>query len=164
MPAGLGTLNNAQQVNWTETVLGQSISLPINFGAGVQLSVGVAGGAPNTYQTTISPTLSVVNPTAKIINLTSGTILQPDGTAAVFADVVSFAISSILTNTAAVTFGGGTGTVSWLPNAITLLPGQTWITTYPAANALAVTASSADKININAASGTQTVYLMINGH
>lgn len=163
MPAGLAQINFAQQMNWTETVLGQIINLPIAAGGNVQLTVAGAGTA-NTYQTTVAPTVAVVNPTTSVLNLTSGALTQPDGTAAVFADVVSFFIMAPLANTAAITFGGGTDTVAWLPNAITLNPGQFWMTCYPAANALAITASSADRINLNSSSGTQTAYVAINGH
>ena len=162
MPAALSQVTTSQLINWIETVFGNVIKLPYQFGGPVQLSVAAAGTA-NTFQSTYGATLSVVNPTTTALNLTN-TLPQPDGTLATFVDIVMLAINCPTTNTDFITFGGGTDPVAYFGAAKAINPGQTSTFFWPAANAFPVTATTADRINLNSNSGTQTVNVLIVGH
>lgn len=162
MPATLSNFSTAQQANWYKTIFGNNIPLQYAFGGGVQMAVGAAGTA-NAYQTAYGGTLSVVNPTPTVLNLTAS-LIQPDGTTGTFADLLLVCLSCPTTNTDYITYGGGSNPVVYFTTAQKVYPGQTINIIYPVANGLAVTATTADRINLNSNSGTQVVNVLLAGH
>lgn len=163
MPGTLSVVSTAQQINWTQTVFGNSISLPIQFGSQQQLTVGTVGTA-NAFQATYAGTRNVVSGTPDVLNLTA-TLIQPDGTTATFTDLVVVAISCPTSNTDYITLGGGTDPVAYFAtNQVVIYPGSTFSFVYPVANALAITASTADRLTVTSHSGTQTYNILLVGH
>lgn len=97
------------------------------------------------------------------LNLTN-TLTQPDGTLATFADVLVLCLYAPSTNTDYINVGAGTDPLAWLTNAIPIYPGMTLNMLYPVVAGLAVTTTSADRINIVANSATQSLTVLLAGH
>jgi hypothetical protein len=165
MPAYQGTLSvNQSMIFYSQSgpALGVSAQIPVNFpgtGGTIQLT---AGAGANQYAHLYAST-ATYGTGGTALNLTN-TLTQPDGTLATFADVTGIMVSCPSTNTDYISVGAGTDPLAWLTNAIKVYPGMTLVMAYPVATGLAVTTTTADRINVVANSGTQTASVMIIGH
>jgi hypothetical protein len=116
-----------------------------------------AGGFQNLYEAGLSvPSGSPVS-----VNLTDGSISMPDGTAAVFTDIVLLVVRN--NGAAVLTVGGGTAAVTSI-GTITVNPGATVAILCATATGYAVTATTACVVKFTSASGTLAVDVMIAGH
>lgn len=166
MPAGTGTLSLTQQIIFASLpALGNSAQIPVVFptaSAGsnnIQLGSGSGAGKYNVaYASTQN-----YGTGGTALNLTN-TLTQPDGTLATFADVLVLAVYCPIANTDYISVGAGTDPLAWLTNAIKVYPGMCVTTTFPVATGLAVTTTTADRINVVANSGTQSATILLVGH
>ncbi len=170
MPAGTTPVVSNITPQFTKsfgTTFGTAV--PINLAAlGVNVSFVSGTGAINTYQTCYAATLTLsTSPTS--LNLTSGALTQPDGTAAVFADIVCMVMRNNGTAGQTVTVGGGSNAMSTIWGATgteKILPGANnyMLKLAPFVTGFVVTASTADILTVVAASGTPTLDIVLLGH
>lgn len=165
MPAGSGSLNFQQQLNFkslSAPALGMPGSIPVQFLSNALASLSLsAGSGAGQYNSMYAASISSGSPT--VLNLTN-TLTMPDGTLATFADIILIGVYCPIANTDYISMGAGTDFIVWLTTAIKLYPGQYFITALPVATGLAVTTTTADRITFTPNSGTQAATIMIAGH
>lgn len=132
MATKLAKLETRISAQILQTIFGVSEEIPAIFGAVVFLAAGTAG--PNTFSQMYAATRSLTSGAADVMDLTNASLLQPNGSTFVAADVVVWGIKAADGNTSDIVVGGGTGAMSSILGAtsvFTLPPGASAIFTNP---------------------------------
>ena len=149
---------------------GSVVPISLNW-AGVNVPFVAGASGDNTYQNCYAASLTVTAGTPVLVNLTNGSsIKNPDGSFAVFGDIVAL---GLLNNSATtgqfMTIGGGTNDVTSIWGASgteIIMPGGMMVKTAPKnGNAFVVTATTACVLQIVVAAGTSVPFdLFVLGH
>lgn len=144
--------------------LGNPVTIPLNFGQG-QYFTGPGNGALQANNIA-GNTVLVTSGTPTVIDITA--VVQPDGTATAFTDllVVGFFNHGDPGAGETLTIGGGTNPVVSIFSANLILLGATpFLVSCPNATGYAINTSTAKAFTLNVASGTNVKvdYLLI-GH
>lgn len=135
---------------------------------GLNASLTVGSGA-NQFNNCYAASLTITSGTPVELNLTNGSSLKnPDGTFAVFTDIVFLYIFNGGTTGQSITIGAGTTPVTSIWGSTgteIILPGAYMVKAAFLAAGFAVTASTACELQLTVAAGTNVPYdIMILGH
>lgn len=123
------------------------------------------GTAIDQMDLVYSKRLSIVNGAPTSLDL-SGSLLMPNGSAAVFAKVGLLWVMNrdlVAQTTHILSIGGGSNALAWLPSQSVGGPGAEFYKKDPSLAGLAVTAATADILTLTSAAGTIPVDVLIIG-
>jgi hypothetical protein len=166
MPAGTGTINLSQVINFLSVAgnaLGVASGIPVNFLPGLATQLTAGSGAKQYNNAFAVGPVTTSGTTPIVYNLTN-TLVEPSGEIATFADITLLCITCPSSNTDFIKLGAGTDPVVEFTNAWDIFPGMTLVLFISTATGLAVTTTTADRLTVTSNSGNQTFQLLLAGH